>query len=110
MRRQEWTGAVVLALVVVGWASGGEPPCSEPHAACSPWRLGPAGGWDPYGGGLLHWWPPHCFPRCGGPDDYCRKPLPRVCVPPYPPYYIWGPPEVSCPHGNCPTAGRDSHD
>ena len=54
-------------------------------------RLHPVGGWNPYGGGLLHWWNPHCFPcQCGGPDDYCRKPLPRVCWPPYPPYYICG--------------------
>ena len=55
-------------------------------------RLGPVGGWDPYGGGLLRWWNPCCFPRCGAPDDYCRKPLPKVCWPPYPPYYIWGAP------------------
>jgi hypothetical protein len=60
-------------------------------------RFHPVGGWHPDGGGLLHWWPRHCFPCCGGPDDYCRKPLPRVCWPPYPPYYTWGPPAVCCP-------------
>ena len=61
--------------------------------------LNPAGGWHPYGGGLLHWWNPHCFPCRAAPDDYYRKPLPRVCWPPYPPYYIWGPPEIHYPHG-----------
>jgi hypothetical protein len=60
------------------------------------------GGCDPYGGGLLHWWNPHCFPSGGAPDNYCRKPLPKVCWPPYPPYYIWGPPEITAPEANCP--------
>src|SRR4051794_17708559 len=51
-------------------------------------RVGPVGGWFPYGGGLLHWWDPHCFPRWGGPDDYCHKNLPPVCWPPYLPWYL----------------------
>jgi hypothetical protein len=101
MRRQAWIGVVFLTLLAAGSACGWEPPCSEPCPACSPWRLGPTGGWFPYGGGLLRWWPGDCFPRCGAPDDYCRKPLPSVCWPPYLPYYIWGPPEVCPPHGNC---------
>lgn len=68
---------------------------SDEHCCCPPQgaflkRLSPAGGWCPYGSGLIHWWPQHCFPCAGAPDDYCRKPLPRVCWPPYPPYYIWG--------------------
>jgi hypothetical protein len=88
MRRQGWIGAIFLALIAGGWASGGEPIC-EPGPSCFLERLAPVGGWCPYGGGLLHWWDPHCFPRCGGPDDYCRKKLPCVCWPPYPPYYIW---------------------
>lgn len=45
-------------------------------------------------------------PGCGGPDDYCRKPPPRVCWPPDPPYYVWGPPEIHYPHGPGP---RDSN-
>jgi len=101
MKRQTWIGVALLALVAVDGAGGEEPPGTEPRPACSAWRLGPVGGWFPYGGGLLRWWPPHCFPRCGGPDDYCRKPLPRVCWPAYPPYYIWGPPEVRGPQDNC---------
>jgi hypothetical protein len=109
MRRQAWIGAVVLALIAAGWASGGEPPCSEPRPACFLRWLGPAGGWFPYGGGLLHWWPPHCFPRCGAPDDYCRKPLPPVCWPPYPPYYTWGLPEACHPQGSCRPASREAH-
>jgi hypothetical protein len=109
MRRLAWSGAVLLALSAAGWAFGGEPPCSQPHPACSVGQLGPAGGWCPYGGGLLCWWPQHCFPDCGGPDDYCRKPLPKVCWPPYPPYYIWGPPESCCPPKSCPAANGGSH-
>jgi hypothetical protein len=109
MRRQAWIYSALLTLFAVGWASGGEPPCSEPRPDCFVGQLGPAGGWFPYGGGLLHWWPRHCFPCGGAPDDYCRKPLPRVCWPPYPPYYIWGPPEVCCPQGSCRPAGKDSH-
>src|SRR5439155_24759024 len=63
-------------------------------------RVRPVGGWDPYGGGLLHWWNPCCFPHRGAPDDYCRKPLPNVCWPPYPPYYIWAPSSpANCNHG-----------
>ena len=103
MRRQAWIGVVLLALVAGGWTSGGEPrvpsPDWEPGPRCFLQRLGPAGGWCPDGGGLLRWWNPHCFPRCGAPDDYCRKPFPGVCRPPYPSYYIWGPPEVCCPPG-----------
>jgi hypothetical protein len=100
MRRQAWVGAALLALLAAGWACGGEPPCSEPHPVCSPWRLGPAGAWFPDGGGLLHWWAPHCFPRCGAPDNYCRKNLPCVCWPPHPPYYIEGPSEICHSQGS----------
>ena len=56
--------------------------------------------WQPYDGGLLRWWNPCCFPRCGAPDDYCRKPLPNVCWPPYPPYYTAGPQEIGCHPNN----------
>jgi hypothetical protein len=42
-------------------------------------RIAPVGGCDPDGGGLFHWWDPHCFPRPCGPDDYCRTPFPRFC-------------------------------
>jgi hypothetical protein len=101
MRRQAWIVAVLGALIAATWACGGEPPCSEPGLACFLRRFGPAGGWCPYGGGLLNWWDPHCFPPCGGPNDYCRKSLPCVCWRAYPSYYIWGPPEVCCPQSNC---------
>jgi hypothetical protein len=107
MKRRASIGAVLLALLAGGWASGGDPPCRQPAPPCFLQRLEPAGGWCPYGGGLLHWWDPHCFPRCGGPDDYCRKPLPGVCWPAYPPYFIWGPPET-CParSNGCPDCNR----
>jgi hypothetical protein len=124
MKRQAWIGAVLLALTAAGWAYG-EPPPSVAPGPESGWagkgtvgapdqvpgclrQLAPAGGWFPYGGGLLHWWPKHCFPRCGAPDDYCRKPLPSVCWPPYPSYYIWGPPETCCPQDRCRPASRGS--
>jgi hypothetical protein len=114
MRRQTWIGIAFFALLAGGRPCGGEPPCSEPpgrepRPACSPWRIGPTGGWFPYGGGLLRWWPRDCFPRCGGPDDYCRKPLPHVCWPPYPPYYIWGPPQNGSSPGSCRPGTAEPH-
>jgi hypothetical protein len=104
MRPHRWIGAFLLTLVAGGQGMSGEPRCCEPAQEGFLQRLHPVGGCDPYGGGLLHWWPPHCFPRCGGPDDYCRKPLPRVCWPPYPPWYTWGPVEACCPPGRGPGA------
>jgi hypothetical protein len=134
MNHKAQTGVVLVALFVAGWAFGEESPCSEPrpatslvagsgapattgdHAitgglACFLRQLGPVGGWNPYGGGLLRWWPPHCFPCGVAPDDYCRKALPPVCWPPYPPYYIWGPQEICPPQGNCNCrpASREAH-
>jgi hypothetical protein len=99
--------ALALGLIVNGaaWAQGGDRWCCAPAAPHFLQRLHPVGGWNP-GGGLLHWWNPHCFPRCGGPDDYCRKPPPRVCWPPYPPWYTGAPPEPGYPctygPGACP--------
>jgi hypothetical protein len=89
--------ALVLALVTSGQVIGSEHGCPEP-GGCQNFlqRMSPAGGWHPDEGGLWHWWNPCCFPRCGGPDDYCRKPPPKVCWPPYPPYYFWGPPQTGC--------------
>ena len=101
MRRQVCIGALVVALVASSRGLSAEPRCGEPSQdGCYLKRVAPAGGWDPYGGCLLHWWDSHCFPCGGAPDDYCRKPLPRVCWPGYPWYYIWGPPETCCPHDN----------
>jgi hypothetical protein len=101
MKRHMWIAALVVALIGAVAAPGAGPPCHEPPREGFLKRLAPAGGWHPDGGGLLHWWPRHCFPRCGGPDDYCRKPLPHVCWPPYPPCYTWGPPEICHPQGSC---------
>ena len=100
MSKSLWPWALVLTLGACGRAIGGErgyPDPSRPHILQ---RSHPVGGWHPDGGGLLHWWNPHCFPRCGGPDDYCRKPLPCVCWPPYPPYFIWVP-DGCCPGAPC---------
>jgi hypothetical protein len=99
MRRLAWVAMLIVALVAVGRGPGAEPCCRESSQDCGLTRLGPAGGWDPYGGGLLHWWNPHWFPHSGAPDDYCRKPLPRFGWGPYPPFYIWGRPEGCC-HDN----------
>jgi hypothetical protein len=97
MRRQAMIMAALSALIAATGVCGADPPCTDQQPGWSPGRLGPTGGWFPYGGGLLRWWPAECFPRCGAPDDYCRKTLPCVCWPSYPSYYIWGPPEVCCP-------------
>jgi hypothetical protein len=90
MRRAVWLGACLMALLAAGPGGSREPGCCEPVPDAWLQRWHPAGGWHPYGGGLLRWWPAHCFPRGGAPDDYCRKPLPRVCWPPYPSFYTWG--------------------
>jgi hypothetical protein len=89
-----WT--LLLGLLTAAPALGGEFWPWNPGQPQLHGRFAPAGGWHPDAGGLLHWWNPGCFPRCGGPDDYCRKPPPRVCWPPYPPYYIWLPQPASC--------------
>jgi hypothetical protein len=100
MRHYTWIGGVIGALLAYSAALSAEP-CRQPPRSYFLNRLAPTGGWEPYGGGLIRWWPRHCFPCCGAPDDYCRKPLPRVCLPAYPPFYTWGPPEVCHPHDNC---------
>jgi hypothetical protein len=110
MRRHAWLGGLLLTLIACGLGAGGEPPGCAPERPCFLQRVAPAGGWCPDGGGLLHWWCPHCFPRGGGPDDYCRKPPPRVCWPPcYPPWYTWGPPEVCSPPCSGPRDGTSPH-
>jgi hypothetical protein len=100
MTRHAWVGVLVLA-TVAGLGVAGEPCCASGRS-CFLQRVAPASGWFSNGGGRLSWWDPYCFPRCGGPDDYCRKPLPAVCWPPYPPYFIWGPPAaLPVPGGAC---------
>jgi hypothetical protein len=88
-----WT--VVLCIVAMCQSLSGVGQAHEPCPHHLLGRIQPQGGWHPDGGGLLHWWNPNCFPRCGGPDSYCRKPPPRVCWPPYPPYYILVAPPVA---------------
>jgi hypothetical protein len=101
MRRYAWVGSFLLALVAAGRGLGGEPACCEPAPPCVLQRIAPVGGWCPYGGGLLRWWDPHCFPRGGAPDDYCRKPMPRVCWPSYHPSCASVPPAtVAAPAEN----------
>jgi hypothetical protein len=104
MKSQAWIGVALLTLLTAGGACDGQAPCNEPRLAGAPWRLAPTGGWFPYGGGLLRWWPRDCFPHGGGPDDYCRKPLPSVCWPAYPSCYNLGatgdlPPSRQLPAG-----------
>ena len=100
MKSQVTMWAFVLTLITFGRALGGEAAYGESPPQRFLQRLHPVGGWNPYGGDLLRWWNPHCFPCQAAPDDYCRKPLPRVCWPPYPPYYVWGPPEIGYPRNN----------
>jgi hypothetical protein len=106
MRSHATIGALVLGLFAGGQALGGDRWCCEPTEPHFLKRLHPVGGWNPDGGGLLHWWNPRCFPRCGAPDDYCRKPPPQVCWPPYPPWYTGGAPEIGHPCGYGPGACR----
>jgi hypothetical protein len=73
--------ALLLTLVTCGQATGGERLRAHPGRQHFLARVHPVGGWHPDDGGLLHWWNPHCSPLCGAPDDYCRKPLPKVCWP-----------------------------
>jgi hypothetical protein len=101
MRGCMWLGtAVLFMLSAASTGQAGEHYCCPPPEGNFLQRVSPVGGWDPYGGCLLRWWPRHCFPCVGAPDDYCRKPLPRLCWPPYPPYYQWGPPEICCPRSH----------
>jgi hypothetical protein len=83
MNRGTWTSAVLSALLLGAMATGA-PPCGKPDSSCAVHQFAPAGGWFPYGGGLLHWWNPQWFPRCGGPDDYDRKCLPHIWLNPCP--------------------------
>jgi hypothetical protein len=104
MRPHRWIVALVLTLM-----AGSQATCAEPSPEGFLQRVAPAGGWHPYGGGLLRWWDPFCFPCGGAPDDYCRKSLPRVCWPPYPPYYIWAPQQLGCPAHGCEPADNELH-
>ncbi|MBV9124848.1 MAG: hypothetical protein JO112_15950 [Planctomycetes bacterium] len=80
MKGQVWVGIFLLLLAGgQGWA--GEPGCCEPPQEGFWQRWHPVGGWNPYGGGLLHWWNPCCYPPSGAPDDYWRKKLPDLCPP-----------------------------
>lgn len=98
MRRPRTVALLLLGLALSSTAQADERP--SPGCDQRPWlqRFAPAGGWFPYGGGLVRWWPSHCFPCAASPDDYCRKPLPPVCWPPYPPYYFFGTPAASDTH------------
>jgi hypothetical protein len=98
--------AIVLAMLLGAggfdaktWAS--EPTCSPVKVCSSADGCQPRGGWYPYGGGLFNWWPRCCFPSCGAPDNYCRKPLPCVCWPHYPSFYQFGSPAVCCAERSC---------
>src|SRR5438045_1372672 len=105
MRCSVWIG-VVFALIAGSRGVAAEPPCCDPPEGRFLERLKPVGGWHPYGGGLLHWWPKHCFPCSSAPDDYCRKPLPRVCWPCWPSWYTQGPPEICYPQSSCTPASK----
>jgi hypothetical protein len=77
-----------LALVVVllgAPAVAADPGCEGPCGFRSFFhRLAPVGGCDPDGRGMFHWWDRECFVYPCAPNDYCRKPLPRLHCPPRP--------------------------
>jgi hypothetical protein len=97
--------ALVFSLITCGQGHGEERADRVPPPQSFLQRLNPAGGWNPYGGGLLHWWNLDCFPRSGTPDDYCRKPLPRVCWPANPSFSTGAPPAIADPQHNGPRDG-----
>lgn len=99
-RKRRFTKLIISTSVIL-WticaeATAGDGWYSSPGHPSFLSRFHPAGGWHPDTGGLWHWWNPCCFPRCGGPDDYCRKPPPNVCRPVYPPFYVGAYP-AGCP-------------
>ena len=96
IKRAGWIGTLLLTVSVACQALANDPRCCPPPQQGILKRCQPVGGWHPYGP-MLGWWNPHCFPRCGAPDDYCRKNLPNLCWPNYPPFYQWGPPEICFP-------------
>jgi hypothetical protein len=104
-----WIWAMALVLGTGGLTIAGDRLESRPAPPPFFHRVQPGGGWFPDRGGLWHWWNPHCFPRCGGPDDYRRKPCPRVCWPPYPPFYISGAPETHYPARAVPRDRNTTH-
>ncbi len=87
-RLRRWAFGCLIVLGTGATARAGDPGAYDPGGLHPFRRFAPAGGWHPDDGGLLRWWDPGCFPRCGSPDDYCRKPPPRTCWPPYPPFYV----------------------
>jgi hypothetical protein len=98
IRRGLLTGVTILALARTTGAQaiGDEYRVREPGRQPLQ-RMAPVGGWHPDRGGLLHSWNPRCVPHCGSLDDYCRKPLPQLCKPSYPPFYLPSTPEIVHP-------------
>ena len=81
MKQRVWPAALLFLAIAVAGESIADPPKGQSCQGAFLERLKPQGGYFPYGGGLLHWWNPCCFPHCCAPDDYCRKSLPNVCWP-----------------------------
>lgn len=98
MNRNTMLVLVALLCMAALRVEGKEQPDARRQASLSR-RCAPAGGWLPDNGGLITWWPACCFPCCGIPDDYCPKPLPQVCWPPYSAEYRWVSSNPCCPNG-----------
>jgi hypothetical protein len=82
MVRKSGIGIVLIVILTSPLVLAGDPRAQGPHGSTHFLRrLGPVGGWNPDGGGLFHWWNPDCFASPCTPDDYCRKPLPRLHCP-----------------------------
>ena len=85
MVRKSDIGIVLIVILASHPAFAGGPRTEGTHTSTHfLHRLGPVGGWNPDGGGLFHWWNRDCFVYSCTPDDYCRKPLPRLHCPPRP--------------------------
>ena len=73
---------VALSLILANTLALADGPGSRSVQSSTLSRLGPVGGWNPDGRGIFHWWDGDCFSSPRTPDDYCRKPLPRLhCLP-----------------------------
>jgi len=127
MKWHVFLAVLALATLVAGAACAAGPAPQPAPAYGPPPHTGPAYGpaaHAPGGAGPAHangcspadcvepWWtdcwPYHpcnseafsrsyCLHRYACPDDYCPKPYPELCWPPYPPFYTCGQPGHDCP-------------
>jgi hypothetical protein len=102
--------AIHLMLGLIGALAASVPGLAQeslprPAAPLPTWSPEPPCKSDPGGRGSIHW-TAGGFPRCNCPDDYCPKPFPQQCWPPYPPFYLCVP-AGECAHPPCVGVGNE---